>query len=167
MEESQVCLDGEDLISVSDLGKHLSELKDELRGAQGDLDRLKQELCVRDSQLEKKTQELRNLTGKVKVIYLESFSSLILTKQQTYSLPQQSKERVQFENGCSGSPLTFMHYFLVKIWNYSVIVLVLMAQSPFILVGLYSRGKHRQCVGVVIHYTVAVYRFIVVFDFTK
>ena len=115
MEESQVCLDGEDLISVSDLGKHLSELKDELRGAQGDLDRLKQELHVRDSQLEKKTQELRNLTGKVKVIYLESFSSLILTKQQTYSLPQQSKERLQFENGCSGSALTFMHYFLVKI----------------------------------------------------
>lgn len=68
MEESQVCLDGEDLICVSELSKHISDLKDELRGAQGDLDHLKQELTRRDSQLEQKTQELKNLTGKVKVI---------------------------------------------------------------------------------------------------
>lgn len=69
MEESQVCLDGEDLISISELSKHISDLKDDLRGAQGDLDRLKQEMTIRDSQLEQKTQELKNLTGKVKVIY--------------------------------------------------------------------------------------------------
>ncbi|XP_048767628.2 bicaudal D-related protein homolog isoform X3 [Ostrea edulis] len=67
MEESQVCLDGEDLICVSELSKHISDLKDELRGAQGDLDHLKQELTRRDSQLEQKTQELKNLTGKVKL----------------------------------------------------------------------------------------------------
>lgn len=69
MEESQVCLDGEDLVSISELSKHISDLKDDLRGAQGDLDRLKQEMTIRDSQLEQKTQELKNLTGKVKVIY--------------------------------------------------------------------------------------------------
>lgn len=69
MEESQVCLDGEDLVSVSELSQHISDLKDDLRGAQGDLDRLKQEMTIRDSQLEQKTQELKNLTGKVKVIY--------------------------------------------------------------------------------------------------
>uniref|UniRef100_K1P8D7 Coiled-coil domain-containing protein 64-like protein n=1 Tax=Magallana gigas TaxID=29159 RepID=K1P8D7_MAGGI len=65
MEESQVCLDGEDLVSVSELSKHISDLKDDLRGAQGDLDRLKQEMTIRDSQLEQKTQELKNLTGKL------------------------------------------------------------------------------------------------------
>lgn len=64
-----MCLDGEDLVSVSELSKHISDLKDDLIGAQGDLDRLKQEMTIRDSQLEQKTQELKNLTGKVKVIY--------------------------------------------------------------------------------------------------
>ncbi|XP_078335899.1 BICD family-like cargo adapter 1 isoform X4 [Crassostrea virginica] len=84
MEESQVCLDGEDLISVSDLGKHLSELKDELRGAQGDLDRLKQELRVRDSQLEMKTQELRNLTGKLSLQH-EALSAVQLERDRLHS----------------------------------------------------------------------------------
>ncbi|XP_061198242.1 bicaudal D-related protein homolog isoform X2 [Saccostrea echinata] len=71
MEESQVCLDGEDLISVSELGQHITDLKEELRGAQGDLNRLKQELTQRDAQLEQKTQELKNLTGKLSLQHEE------------------------------------------------------------------------------------------------
>lgn len=73
-----MCLDGEDLVSVSELSKHISDLKDDLRGAQGDLDRLKQEMTIRDSQLEQKTQELKNLTGKVKVIYCFKYGQATL-----------------------------------------------------------------------------------------
>lgn len=82
MEESQVCLDGEDLVSVSELSKHISDLKDDLRGAQGDLDRLKQEMTIRDSQLEQKTQELKNLTGKVSILELSLQHDALSAVQQ-------------------------------------------------------------------------------------
>ena len=65
--ESQVSLEAEDIFSVTELQKHISELKNELRGAQGDLDRVKSELTQRDSQLEEKAKELGQLTNKVKV----------------------------------------------------------------------------------------------------
>ncbi|KAK3083889.1 hypothetical protein FSP39_004795 [Pinctada imbricata] len=63
--ESQVSIDNEDIVSVTELQKHISELKNELLGAQGDLDRVKSELSHRDVQLEEKTKELGQLTNKM------------------------------------------------------------------------------------------------------
>ncbi|XP_062617267.1 bicaudal D-related protein homolog isoform X2 [Saccostrea cucullata] len=112
VEESQVCFDGDDLISVSELGQHIRDLKEELRGTQGDLNRLKQELTQREAQLEQKTQELKNLTGKVSILELtlqhEEFSAgqhqrdllhtALLTKGQMteHEIIQQARQERDF-----------------------------------------------------------------------
>ncbi|XP_033748096.1 bicaudal D-related protein homolog isoform X2 [Pecten maximus] len=83
----------EDDISLSELQKHIGELKFELSEAQGDLDRVKTELNERDQQLETKSQELGQLTNKVSILELTRQHDEI-TRAQTH------RDQVQNMSGC-------------------------------------------------------------------
>ncbi|XP_060085613.1 BICD family-like cargo adapter 1 [Ylistrum balloti] len=88
--------DDEEDISLSELQKHIGELKFELTEAQGDLDRVKTELKERDQQLETKSQELGQLTNKVKVSILE-----LTMQHDEISRVQSQRDQIQNMSGCA------------------------------------------------------------------
>ncbi|XP_069135345.1 bicaudal D-related protein homolog isoform X2 [Argopecten irradians] len=85
--------DDEEDISLSELQKHIGELKFELTEAQGDLDRVKTELQERDQQLETKSQELGQLTNKVSILELTM-------QHDEMSRAQTQRDQIQNMAGC-------------------------------------------------------------------